>query len=901
VRIAAPADYLGTFRTPERTLIAHLQRIFGAGAVLALLVAAWLLLPVEVDTAPPGAAVRVLVVDASASAVRRRPDWVPWARARLREEAEAAAAAGEEVALIGFAADVTRRFGPGAPEELLALLAGRDGEPLDPGAGAGRDAATRLADALRAASALATDPARRPGHVVLLGDGSSTGEDPTSALAALVRDGATLRHVPLPPATLPDLAVRSLALPAEVEEGAPLLARVELDYAPGLRLRGDDVFAVVAGVHEAFGVPRVFEQRVPLPPGGGALPVPIDLGPAGFGRNAVRLRAKLESGDPVPENDGAEASVVAPGETLVGVVSAAAGVEAARAWFEPGGVSAYPGLAFRFLAPAELPDELRDLDALVTFDVPLANLPGPLVDDFLRGGGGWLAVSGWSFLHDWAPRPDEQSATGLRARLPLVPAARDIGPRDVVLVVDGSGSMEGAPFDAVRAAALELVAAAQPEDEIRLRFFTAGLEEAHVVAPRGARSSLAEAKRAAARRLALRVPGGTTEILRSLDMLARARTAERREALVLLLTDGIERGAVIHPEAEAQRILADLTAARTQLRVIAVGDDPDLEFLGRLVLEGEELVRVDDLGDLEAVFRREVNRARYAAGAVRRARVEPGSLAAEVPVFAGAPPPPLARYVRDSARPGASVLLESEDGDPVLGVWRVGLGRTALLATCLRVEWAPQWAGEQPELGPRLRWLARDGAAARERAARARLAGDELVVRGLAEGFAPRLTARVVDPFAASGAGRVLAECELDPPTRAAGEDPRGVRRGPAPRALLEAPGGVPLALEVVDRGGGVRVLPLVRGLPPEFQAGAAALQRTEALTAAAAGPPASATGLGRREAREGGPLALGTGLALLFGSFLLRRSGASRPTGEASIGKAAAAAPGAREAGREG
>ena len=68
---------------------------------------AWLAFP-RVPGEEPGPALRAVLVDASASAARRRPGWGARVREVVRAEARAAEAAREELAVVLFGRDVLR-------------------------------------------------------------------------------------------------------------------------------------------------------------------------------------------------------------------------------------------------------------------------------------------------------------------------------------------------------------------------------------------------------------------------------------------------------------------------------------------------------------------------------------------------------------------------------------------------------------------------------------------------------------------------------------------------------------------------------------------------------------------------------------------------------------------------
>jgi len=816
----------------------------------------------------------VVLVDASASVRRTRPDWVAWARGRLAREARAAAEAGERFAVVAFASEVARTFGPDAPAVFLERWAGRAGAPFDPGAGAGADDGSRLADALGLAEEVrrAARPART--RWVLLGDGRWTGRDPAPELAALVAGGAAFERIAPPPPARSDLALERLVLPPRVEPDAPLVARAELALEPGLDAPEGATLDVVV---ENDGETRELSFDLAPPAAGGAFEAPVDLGRARAGRTRVRARAHLgPRGDPVPENDAASAVTVAPGDLAVGVLADPAALEAARRFFAPSGSSGLPGLAFEFLPPHELALALETLDAVVSWDLPPSDLPEVPLEDFVRRGGGWLATSGFGLLTDWHPGSAERGAARL---LPLVPEPRDEGPRDVVLLVDGSGSMAGAPFETVRVAAVDLIGAALVQDRVTLRFFTGGLREEHLLKESGAAGAREEAAREL---LGPRVPGGETMILRSLERFAAAREAARRPCLALLLTDGNEREATADPPARAAALLERLAAAGTRLVVIGVGDDPDERFLRLLVRPGDEVRRGEGLTDLRSVFRREIGAARWHEGdalGVLPAPAAPGSLVEGLRTGAPTALPPVRRFVADELRAGAELLWTSDEGEPIAAVRRVGAGRTAQLAFLPDPEWAPAWsglrgAGEPAVLGPLLRWLARRPTSREPLGAAPRLAweGDELVLRGVPPGTPARVPARLEladDGEAGAATGVAVGpDLELRFEASAAGADrseERRLRPPPELATLFEAAG-----LGLVVRLGGPDAGARFLGLPPrpaaEFRPhGPQGDAETRLGVPAGLAPPASPGTTGAAGSHPAGPGVLAGGLVLLF------------------------------------
>lgn len=665
-------------------------------------VAAWFLWP-RAD-ASAGSALRVVAFDASASVVRRRPDWSGWLRQSLLETARRAEREGERVLLVRYAEAADVLF-EGDPTAFTDALLGRGAAPLSFAVEPGADEASRIDAALAVARARAE--LGGPVGLTVLSDGGYDGADPSPALEALRARGVAVTWRDPPPATRPDAGLAALRLPPRVEPGAPLVADVEWFCAPG----GTDRELVIE-LELVHGSARRTATSGPIRVAAGGLArgvAAVPLGAALPGRSEVAARARVVGAvDPVPENDHAAAAVATGGALVGAVVAPVDRLEQARDFFgEPAGVQLW------FTGPDELATRLDELDLLVTLDVELDLLPVAALARFVETGGGWLHAGGWAQL--------ARGPASLEPLLPLIPDPGGGRERDVLFLVDGSGSMEGEPFEAVRAALLELGRLAPPADELQLRFFTVGPLALHVVRGRG---EAADATRASlSRRLDLRVPSGPTQILSSVEAVARERATAEVPTLLFLLTDGREsQDALRTPERiAAWREL--LESARVELVVVAVGSDADRAFLQTLVRDGETLWLADELARLEDIFRREVNRERVREGdlPVRWAASAGDEWTREIFGADREALPGVARYVRSRPRPDAHTLWTSEEAEPVLAVRREGAGRTAAWASSIDGGWSPARSGS--ELAPLLRWLGR-----RERRASAavRYAGGQL-------------------------------------------------------------------------------------------------------------------------------------------------------------------------------
>lgn len=837
-----------------------------AGVVLCAWAAALARPRADEASAPTAPALRAVVLDVSGSAARTRRGFGRWLNRVLREEALAALEGGEDLCVVRVAAEAQVAFGPAPAADLVARLEGR-GEPFQPGLPAALQHQSRLDEAVAVAGAALRFPGRAPGRLVMVVDRSYTGGDPAPRLAGLTRDGFGLEWRPLPPQDRPDLAVRALRLPRTVEPGAPSGAQVEVALSPG-RVQGEVALEV-----EVDGPGGVDRRRVPLtPPAGSGLrtwTVTVELPARQEGRHRVGVRAVLD-GDAVPENDAAGGEVEVGGVRHVLLASSDPLREPARAWL----AAERPGLQVETCALEDLGRRLPGADVLVSADLGPADLPDGF-GDWVRAGGGWVALLGWRSLGSWERQGQGQGEPS--DLLPLQPTADSGEDRDVILIVDGSGSMEGEPFERVKRAVFELVPAARPSDTIELRFFTQALHPVEFES-RGRRPE--ERREELAPLLEARVPRGGTDIGYSLQALAKERTSSDSRGLVLLLTDGVGS---TYPAIDARRALA---TARLDLRVLRIGDIPKgRAFLEGLLLPGEALVEAGDLSDLGRLLQLEVNR--------HRVREEPGMSAVSgpaagplaelfVPAMAAAAPAPeawapLTTYARAEAVEGAEVLWRSSvEGEPLLAVQRVGLGLVAAAAT--HPGWAPFLASRPALVEPLVRAGARGRPADGPRLVDA---GGVLLLEGCPVDWPLDLALELHLPPERDGFGGVEEGPALDvlpllPGAGGSALDPRSLRHAAGRGLLLDGlTRGTGLEGRLVAGGQRLATLPLNAAGPAEWDGGGAPLVPEPPVPATRPAPA------GREAPHPAAPWVLGSGGALLALAALLGLlggQGISRP-----------------------
>ncbi|HEY2850270.1 MAG TPA: VIT domain-containing protein, partial [Gemmatimonadaceae bacterium] len=168
------------------------------------------------------------------------------------------------------------------------------------------------------------------------------------------------------------------------------------------------------------------------------------------------------------------------------------------------------------------------------------------------------------------------------ALITLSPPSRPVRatPRDIVLVIDVSGSMSGRKIEQARAAGRQLLQTLTPSDRFRLIDFSSDVRSFRD----GWTTATGDNVRAAQGYLdALRANGGTN-IQGALDEAFASSTPEGRLRLVLFLTDGAPTVGETRPDAIVQHA-GDLRRER-RLFTFGIGADVNASLLEQLALQG---------------------------------------------------------------------------------------------------------------------------------------------------------------------------------------------------------------------------------------------------------------------------------------------------------------------------
>ncbi|HEB64922.1 MAG TPA: VWA domain-containing protein, partial [Chloroflexi bacterium] len=553
-----------------------------------------------------------------------------------------------------------------------------------------------LEEALRLALALL--PPENARRIVALTDGAYTGADPLPIATLIRSSGIDLRFVCYPfgevadpqecrtPAGgLPDAAVTAVHLPDLTHRGETL--KMEVTIQAGGTVTG------TLEVHAQDGT-LLYRQPYTARPGRDTLTIPL-LAEGESGLHTFRVEFIPSTGDFYPQNNNLEAATRLLGEPRLLVVAPPEG-EDLRPFSEetrPDEAAALvaalqnAALEVERVLPQGLPFSLEVLSAyaaVILVDVPAAQLTPRQMSALQRYvrdlGGGLIAVGGpTSFGMGGYFR------TPLEEALPVEMQIKDERRRPRLAlgyVIDHSGSMmetSGGPtkLQLAQEAAIRSVTMLMPGDQVGVVAFD---DKASWVVPMQTLEDPAAIQAAIARIGG----GGGTDIYAGL--LAMSKVLPKTEAQVrhiILLTDG---GA--DPTGIPELVQRMYKEQGVTLTAIGVGADATPALQRWAELGGGRYHFVRDPATLPAIFTTET--ALVSRSYLVEETFTPLQTAASPLIPAGGLPP-LYGYVATEAKQTAQVVLQSPKEDPILAVWRYGLGKALAFTSDATGRWGRDW------------------------------------------------------------------------------------------------------------------------------------------------------------------------------------------------------------------
>jgi len=531
--------------------------------------------------------------------------------------------------------------------------------------------------------AMAQFPAAGKKRVILLTDGNETQGDLQEAALVAQSLGIEVWSLPVGGHQHPlDVQLDRIVGPGRLNINEPLDVRVVVSSpqaAPGQLLLFRD--QTLLG-----------EREIELHPGKNALVFADTLEEPGLHRYEAVVNV---TGDPVTENNRGIAFVEVVGKAKVLIVYGEEGppTELAEALTVQGFV---PELRRWTELPQSLSELLR-YDAMILDNAPglgvsLAKMEA--IEKYVRDSGGGLIMLGG----DRSFGPGGYHRTPVERALPVnmdIPAKMTIPSLALMLVIDKSDSMGGYIGDASRGsrptqgttklelakmASFSAITLLNPFDQVGLVAFNTDTEWVIPLTEAGDR------ERIGAKLSALTHSGGTDVykgLLEGYQALSQVKAIKRH---LILLSDGLT------PKADFENLVKQMAQQRITVSTVALGEDADKWLMSQIAEWGQgRYYFANDAESVPRIFTSETI-------LVARTLVEEHSFIPSVrqdhELLRGLSLdrlPALRGYVLAYPKPAAEVLLLSDKADPILAIWRYGLGRTAAFTSDLRGRWGKGW------------------------------------------------------------------------------------------------------------------------------------------------------------------------------------------------------------------
>jgi Mg-chelatase subunit ChlD len=302
------------------------------------------------------------------------------------------------------------------------------------------------------------------------------------------------------------------------------------------------------------------------------------------------------------------------------------------------------------------------------------------LSDWVEKTGGGLLVAGGEAVFGEGQRGSGYRNTAIERLTPVTFERRDEPEVALVLILDRSWSMAGSSIELTKTAAQAAVDVLADEQTIGILTFNDKFAWDVTLRNVGKNRAAIRSKIAAIG------PGGHTLIFPAIEQAYLAiRNAKARARHVILLSDGRS-----YP-GEYEALVKKMVEARITLSTVAVGPSADPELLKNLANWGKgRAYVVADATQVPEIFVKEAKNAAtpsFDEKAITPVVKTPGFLTgldlARMPALKGA----TATVLKDSALE----LLATDEEDPLLAFWPIGLGRVAVFASDVKDRWAADW------------------------------------------------------------------------------------------------------------------------------------------------------------------------------------------------------------------
>jgi Mg-chelatase subunit ChlD len=329
--------------------------------------------------------------------------------------------------------------------------------------------------------------------------------------------------------------------------------------------------------------------------------------------------------------------------------------------------------------------DLDPWDVVILSDVArsaIADAAMMAIGQWVEQGGGGLLVTGGDAVFGEASRngPPGYRKTEIERLTPVTFERKDEPEVGLIIVLDKSWSMAGSVMELCKAAAQAAIDALDDAHSVGVVTFNDGLN--WDVTLRNVGKNRDQIRKA----VSAIEPSGHTLIFPAIEQAYIAlKDARARAKHVVLLSDGRS-----YPD-DYEGLVKKMVEAKMTVSAIAVGPAADVDLLTNIAKWGKgRSYVVADAKEVPQIFVKEAKEATTPAfdekslkPVVKAQAFLEGIDLSKAPALRGR----TAVVTKDTALE----LLTTEDGDPLLSFWPIGLGRSAVFASDVKDRWASDW------------------------------------------------------------------------------------------------------------------------------------------------------------------------------------------------------------------
>lgn len=540
---------------------------------------------------------------------------------------------------------------------------------------------TNLSDGLRLATSLFAE--ETSGSIVLLSDGNENLGNIIEEAQLLSLQGIPVDVVPLKSTSNSEVILESINMPSNARAG---------ENVP-INVRITSTLIGPANLHLSMNGKVIAKKQFNLKTGSQELAFEVPVDKPGLLTFGVTLNA---NGDTRTENNEAFSfvNVAGPPHVLVIEEKSGAGENIFKALIST-------GIKADVILPSQFPADFQELarySSIVLVNIHINSLNNQnirLIQGAVRDEGMGLVIIGGEnslTLGGYSNTPLEKILP-VKSEVPQEEARGNIG---LVLALDRSGSMNQNGFgNAVRLVMAKIAAQGaikelKPYDEVGILAFDTSTQW---IVPIQKVQGAEERKKINQKIAALSADGGTeiyTALFASYKGLANSQAPKKH---IILLTDGNS-----YPGKEYLPLLEDMKMYGITLSTIGLGSSADLDLLEYLAAEGQG--RFYSTNQSEDVPKIVIGETQMTIHDPIVEEVIQTRLVSSSPVLDVVEEkfPALNGYLVTVPKDTAQVVLESDQGDPLLVQWQYGLGRSAVWTSDSQGRWSKNllksdWAG----------------------------------------------------------------------------------------------------------------------------------------------------------------------------------------------------------------